>query len=198
MLNCPRPRKEERGIWKCRASVRPSVRPRYAVSALIFVDLLISNLRTSIILGISSLSSKLGKIRKKLWEWWQFLRCLSKHIKIFRCFNLNENRYLEDVRPDECDSDECDLNMAAIAATMISFWQLFSKWSLKHIKHLLQCSNYNDNWYLGVFRGCDRDQYDFKIAVISAAIFKMAAKMRKISKCSNFNENTIDHDKWTN
>ena len=39
--------------------VRPSVRPRY-------VDQLISNLHTSIILGISSLNSKLGKIRKKI------------------------------------------------------------------------------------------------------------------------------------
>jgi hypothetical protein len=56
----PRPRKAERGIWKCRALVRP----RYVVSALrfLFVDQLISNLHTSIILGISSLSSKLGKI----------------------------------------------------------------------------------------------------------------------------------------
>ena len=36
------------------------VRPRYVVSALrfLFVDQLISNLHTSIILGISSLSSK--------------------------------------------------------------------------------------------------------------------------------------------
>ena len=43
------------------------VRPRYVVSALrfLFVDQLISNLHTSIILGISSLISKLGKIRKK-------------------------------------------------------------------------------------------------------------------------------------
>ena len=39
----------------------------YIVSALrfVFVDQLISNLHTSIILRISSLSSKLGKIRKK-------------------------------------------------------------------------------------------------------------------------------------
>jgi hypothetical protein len=41
----------------------PGVRPRYVVSTLrfLFVDQLISNLHTSIILGISSLSSKLGK-----------------------------------------------------------------------------------------------------------------------------------------
>jgi hypothetical protein len=30
---------------------------------------------------------------------------------------------------------------------------------------------------------------NFKMAVILAAIFKKAAKMHKISKCSNFNEN---------
>jgi hypothetical protein len=105
-----RPRKAERGIWKCRAliqtfvlpSVRPrydnlpfsncfchyhishvgnininirwnfqtfvlpSVRPRYVVSALRFlvVDQLISNLHTSNILGISSLSSKLAKFEQ--------------------------------------------------------------------------------------------------------------------------------------
>ena len=41
----------------------PGVRPRYVVSTLrfLFVDQLISNLHTSIILGISNLSSKLGK-----------------------------------------------------------------------------------------------------------------------------------------
>ena len=46
--------------------IRPLVRPRYVVSALrfLFVDQLISNLHTSIILGISSLSSKLDKIFK--------------------------------------------------------------------------------------------------------------------------------------
>ena len=45
--------------------VRPS---GYIVSALrfVFVDQLISNLHTSIILRISSLSSKLGKIREKI------------------------------------------------------------------------------------------------------------------------------------
>jgi hypothetical protein len=44
----------------------PGVRLRYVVSALrfFFVDRLISNLDTSIIFGISSLSSKLGKNRK--------------------------------------------------------------------------------------------------------------------------------------
>jgi hypothetical protein len=110
--------KAERGIWKCRMSVRP----RYVVSALrfLFVDQLISNLHTSIILGISSLSSKLGKIRKQLWEWWPFLRCLPKHIKISKCYNFNENWYLEDFRPEECDSDKCDLKMVAIAAIMVA------------------------------------------------------------------------------
>ena len=46
----------------------PGIRPRYVVSSLrfLFVDQLISNLHMSIILGISSLSSKLGKIPKKI------------------------------------------------------------------------------------------------------------------------------------
>ena len=86
-----------------------SVRPRYVASALrfLFVDQLISNLHTSIILGISSLSLKLGKISK--------------------CYNFNENLYLEDFRPEECD-----LKMAAI---WWPFWQLFSIWSPKHINN---------------------------------------------------------------
>ena len=44
------------------------VHPRYVVSALrfLFVVQLISNLHTSIILEISSLSSKLGKFEKKV------------------------------------------------------------------------------------------------------------------------------------
>ena len=48
-----------------RYSVSPSVCSRYVVSAVrfLFVYQLISNLHTSIILGISSLSSKLGKIK---------------------------------------------------------------------------------------------------------------------------------------
>jgi hypothetical protein len=44
-----------------------------------------------------------------------------------------------------------------------------------------------------IFRGfleeCDHDQFDFKMAIILAAISKMATEMRKISKCSNFSEN---------
>jgi len=35
-----------------------------------------------------------------------------------KCYNLNENWYLEDFRPEECDSDKCNLKMAAIAAIM--------------------------------------------------------------------------------
>ena len=63
----PHPRKAKRGIWKCRV-VRQLVRPRYGVSALrfLFDDQLISNIHTSIILGISSLSAKLGKIRRNV------------------------------------------------------------------------------------------------------------------------------------
>jgi hypothetical protein len=47
------------------------------------------------ILGISSLSSKLG-------------------------YNFNENWYLEEFRPEKYDSDKCDLKMAAIAAIMVA------------------------------------------------------------------------------
>ena len=60
-------------------------------SRFLFVDQLISNLHTSIILGISSLSSKLGKVR-----------------------------YLEDFRSGECDSDKCNLKMVANLAAIFN------------------------------------------------------------------------------
>jgi hypothetical protein len=44
------------------------------------------------------------------------IRCLPKHIKISKYYNFNEDRYLEDFRPEECDSDKCDLKMVAILA----------------------------------------------------------------------------------
>ena len=69
---------------------------------------LISNLHTHIILGISSLSSEMGN------------KCLPKHIKISKYYNFNENWYLEDFLPAECESDKCDLKMAAIAAIMVA------------------------------------------------------------------------------
>jgi hypothetical protein len=115
----PAPAKRSGGYGN---AVSSSVRPRYVVSALKFwfVDQLISHLHTSIILGISSLNLKLEKIRKKLWEWRPILRCLPKHIKISKCYDFNENCYLEDFRPEECESDKCDLKMAAIAAIMMA------------------------------------------------------------------------------
>ena len=68
----------------------------------------------------NSLSLKLAKIRKRLWEWGPFLRCLPKHIKISKCYNFNVNWYLEKFRPEECDSNKCDLKMVAIAAIMVA------------------------------------------------------------------------------
>ena len=72
-----------------RFSVSPSVCSRYVVSAVrfLFVDQLISNLYTSIILGISSLSSKLGKIFKMSAETHQNFKVLQFQRKlIFRRF----------------------------------------------------------------------------------------------------------------
>ena len=69
---------------------------------------------------LQGLGLKLGKIRKKLWEWRPFLRCLPTHIKISKCYNFNENWYLEDLRPEECDSDKYNLKMVTIAAIMVT------------------------------------------------------------------------------
>jgi hypothetical protein len=37
-----------------------------------------------------------------------------------KCYNFNENWFLEDFWPEECDSDKCDLKMAAIAAIIVA------------------------------------------------------------------------------
>ena len=95
---------------------------------------MISNLHTSIILGISGLSSKLGK----------------------QVLNFNENWYLEDFRPQEYDSDKCDIKMAAIAAIMVAMLAvIFNRVAKTHTKkfEVPQCSNYKEHLYLGVFRG---------------------------------------------
>ena len=132
-----------RNAW--RQCICQSVRPRYIVSALrfLFVDQFISNLHTSIILGISSLSSKLGK---------------------------------------------CDLKMATIMAAMAAIFNMVAK-----TQFFFRSASMLQLQRKLIFRffleECDRDQCDFKMKVILAAIFKMATKMRKISKCSNFNEN---------
>ena len=140
--------------------VRPLVRPRYVVSTLrfVFVDQLISNLHTSIIWRISSLRSKLGKIRNKLWEWRPFLRYLPKHIKISKSYNFNENWYLEDFRPEEYDRDQCNFKMAVILAAIF-------KMAAKMLK-ISKCSNFNENWCVGLFphEECDSDKSDLKMA----------------------------------
>ena len=71
-----------------RYSVSQSVCSRYFVSALRFlcVDQLISNLHTSIILGISSLSSKLGKIKMSAKTHKNFKVLLFQRKLIFRRF----------------------------------------------------------------------------------------------------------------
>jgi hypothetical protein len=55
------------------------------------------------------------------------LRCLQKHIKISKCYNFNENWYVEDFRPEECDSDKCDLKMVAIAAILAAIFNMVAK-----------------------------------------------------------------------
>jgi hypothetical protein len=47
--------------------------------------------------------------------WWN-----SKNDIISKCYNFNENWYLEDFRPEECDSDKCDLKMAAIIVAILA------------------------------------------------------------------------------
>jgi hypothetical protein len=115
----------------------------------------------------------------------------AKKIKFSKCYNFKENWYLEDFCPEECDSDIVISKWRLLQPLWCPFWQLFSIWSPKHITNfeVLQCSNYKEHWYLGFLEEHDCIQCDFKMAVILAAIFKIAAKMRKVSKCSNINEN---------
>ena len=42
-------------------------------------------------------------------------------------YNFNENWYLEDFRPEECDSDKCDLKMVAIVAIMVTILKIAAK-----------------------------------------------------------------------
>ena len=105
--------------------------------------------------------------------------------KISKCYNFNENWYLEDFLPEECDSDKCDLKMAAIAAIMVTIlaaiFNMVAKTQSKfRSAPMLQLQRKFDIY--GFLEECDRDQCNFKMAVILASIFKMAAKMHKISK----------------
>jgi hypothetical protein len=68
------------------------------------------------------------------------------------------------------------------------FGSYFQYGRQKH-KIFSKCSNSPITKKIDIYRlleECDLDQCDFKMAGILAAIFKMAAKMHKISKCSNF------------
>ena len=109
----------------------PFVRSRYVVIALrfLFVDQLISNLHTSIILGTSSLSSKLGKIRKKIVRMAAIFKMSAKTHQNFKVLQFQRKLifYLEDFRPEECDSDKYDFKMVAIAAIMVAIFNMVAK-----------------------------------------------------------------------
>ena len=82
--------------------------------------------------------------------------------------------------------------MAATAAIMVAILAAIFNMVAKTHKKFPKCSTAPITKKIDIYGSleeCDRDQCDFKMAVILAAIFKMAAKMRKISNCSNFNEN---------
>ena len=103
-----RPHKAERGIWKCRASVHQSVRPRYVVRFL-FVDQLISNLLThKHILGISSLSSKIGH---KIVRMVAIFKMSAKAHKNFKVLQFQRKLIF---------SDKCDLKMAVAIFNMVA------------------------------------------------------------------------------
>ena len=116
----------------------------------------------------------------------------SKTHQNFKVLQFQRNWCLEDFRPEECDSDKCDLKMAAIAAIMVAILAVIFNMVAKTHKKLWSAPVLQlqrkliFRWFL---EECDRDQCDFKMAVILVAIFKIDAKMRKISKCPNFNEN---------
>ena len=55
----------------------------------------------------------MGKIQKKI------VRMVAI-FKISKCYNFNLDWYLEDFRPEECDSEKCDLRMAAIMVAILA------------------------------------------------------------------------------
>ena len=80
--------------------------------------------------------------------------------------------------------------MAATAAIMVAV--LATIFNMVAKTQMSKCSNAPITKKIdikGILEECGRDQCDFKMAVILTAVFKMAAKMRKISKLSDFNEN---------
>jgi hypothetical protein len=60
-----------------------------------------------IILGISSLSSKLGKIRKQIVRMVAIFKMSAKTHQNFKVLQFQRKLILEDFRPEECDSDKC-------------------------------------------------------------------------------------------
>jgi hypothetical protein len=79
--------------------------------------------------------------------------------------------------------------MVAIAAIMVAILAVIFNMVAKTHNKFLSAPITKKIDIEGFLEECDRDQCDFKMAVILAAIFMMAAKMHKISKCSNFNKN---------
>jgi hypothetical protein len=165
---CPKPPQSGTGDMEMRGvrlfvrySVSPSVCSRYFVSALrfLFVDQLISNLHTSIILGISSFSSKLGKIKMSAKTHKNFKVLLFQRKWIFRRF-----------WPEECDSNKCDLRIAAIAAIIMGILAVIFNMVTKTHKQFHTTYQFSLKFE------------HFESLRILAAILKMAAKMTAILK----------------
>ena len=71
----------------------------------------------------------------------------------FKVLQLQRNWYLEDFQPEECDSDKCNLKMAAISAIMVAILAAIFNMVAKTHKFFRNAPIYKENWYLGVFRG---------------------------------------------
>ena len=89
-----------------------SVRPRYVVSALRYLPIHFKLTQKHYLRNLY-LKFEFGQNSKTIVR-------MAAIFKISKCYNFNENLYIEDFRSEECDSDKCDMKMAAFAAIMVS------------------------------------------------------------------------------
>jgi hypothetical protein len=71
----------------------------------------------------------------------------AKTHKNFKMLQFQRKLIFRRFLPEECDSDKCDLKMAAIAAIMVAILAAIFNMVAKHINNfeVPQCSNYKEN-----------------------------------------------------
>ena len=69
----------------------------------------------------------MGKIRKQIVRMVAIFKMSAKTHQNFKVLQFQRKLILEDFRPEECDSDKCDLKMVAIAAIFAAIFNMVAK-----------------------------------------------------------------------